>query len=201
MTAALYSDSCQRWRWEAYDATDEALESLWADLEWERRRIAADDELDDAVRAATLQFLADRLEPVVTELDWRRRKRLHKFPARTGYSRDTLDAIRQRINLVHILENRGLHLRKVGKSWRTSCPFHQGDNPDALAVWRDPDGQEHFRCFACGAGGDVFTVVQALDRLDFRQAVEGLAAVAGLDLPDLTQPRIVFVDAEVSSGR
>ncbi len=190
MSAALYSDPCPRWRWEAYDATDEALESLWADLEWERHRIAADDTLNDDVRRNTLAFLADRLEPVVAELDWRRRKRLHKMPAHTGYSRDTLDSIRQRINLVHILENRGLRLRKVGKSWRTSCPFHQGDNPDALAVWRDPDGQEHFRCFACGAGGDVFTAVQALDRLDFRQAVEGLASVAGVDLPDPTRRTI-----------
>ncbi len=185
MTLSLYHDyPAQRWQWEAYDATDEGLESAWADLEWERRRIAADDTIGDDVRANTLTFLAHRLEPIVAELDWRRRKRLHKFPPHTGYSRDTLDNIRQRVNLVHVIENRGLQVRKVGKSWRTACPFHQGSNPDALAIWRDPDGAEHFRCFSCGAGGDVFTVIQALDRLDFRQAVEGLANVAGVDLPD-----------------
>lgn len=184
MSAVLYPDPTQRHRWEAYDATDEELEAAAIDLEWEQRRIAADDEIDDAVRTATLDFLAHRLEPIVAELDWRRRQRLHKFPAHTGYSRETLDSIRQRINLVHVLENHGLLLRKVGKTWRTSCPFHSGSNPDALAVWRDPDSQEHFRCFACCAGGDVFTAVQALDRLTFRQAVEGLAAVAGVELPD-----------------
>jgi DNA primase len=41
-----------------------------------------------------------------------------------------------------------------------------------------------FHCFGCGVGGDVFNFMMRQDRVTFPEAVRGLAAVAGIPLPD-----------------
>ncbi len=66
--------------------------------------------------------------------------------------------------------------RFVGK-----CPFHDDKKPSmsvnsALGI---------YKCFACGAGGDVFKFVTEHEKTDFRSAVEWVAQIIGFRLPDL----------------
>lgn len=186
-TIPTSTPSRNAWHADAYLADDDALAALAADLEWELDRVAADDEMSDDVRENTLAFLRHRLEPVEREQALRRRRNIQHPPlARGGYPRDVLDAIRQRLSLPNVLHNRGVELRRAGQTWRGCCPFHAGSNPSALAVWLD-----RFTCFGCGASGDVFTAMQALDGLNFRQAVEGLAAVADVELPPRVAVRVI----------
>lgn len=50
--------------------------------------------------------------------------------------------------------------------WRTTCPIHGGSNDQALYY------DEHsFKCFSCGAYGDVIDFVQLLNSCSFRQAL------------------------------
>ncbi len=57
-----------------------------------------------------------------------------------------------------------------------SCPFHSERSPSCHIFG---EKEEAFNCFGCGATGDVFEFVQKRERLDFRGAVDFLAARIG----------------------
>lgn len=69
-------------------------------------------------------------------------------------------------------------LRRVGRNWVGLCPFH-AERSGSFNV-RDETGR--YRCFGCGAAGDVFKFIQEIDHVDFVTAVEQLAAKAGIQL-------------------
>jgi len=77
-----------------------------------------------------------------------------------------VEAIRQRADLIAIIENYGIKIKKAGNSWRGMCPFHEGKSP-ALAVY--PDEQTWY-CYACNIGGDVFEFVKRIENCDFKTA-------------------------------
>lgn len=47
------------------------------------------------------------------------------------------------------------------------CPFHQGDRTPSLKVY----GKD-FHCHACGANGDIFTFVQMIEGVGFKEAFQ-----------------------------
>jgi DNA primase len=69
-------------------------------------------------------------------------------------------------------------LRRVGRNQVGLCPFH-AERSGSFNV-RDETGR--YRCFGCGAAGDVFKFVQEIEHVDFVNAVEQLAAKAGIQL-------------------
>ena len=69
-------------------------------------------------------------------------------------------------------------LRRVGRNWVGLCPFHS-EKSGSFNV-REETGR--YKCFGCGAGGDVFKFVQEIEHLDFVAAVEHLANRAGIQL-------------------
>lgn len=60
---------------------------------------------------------------------------------------------------------------------RAPCILHGGSNASSFS-WRD-DGLWH--CHSCGEGGGKITLVRAVRRCGFREAVEFLAALAGVE--------------------
>jgi len=72
-----------------------------------------------------------------------------------------------------------LQLRNAGGgSLKGLCPFHDEKTPSfnvtpARGLWY---------CFSCSEGGDVIKFIERVDNLGFAEAVERLAARAGLDL-------------------
>lgn len=71
-----------------------------------------------------------------------------------------------------------VQLRQVGSRWRGLCPFH-AEKTGSFYV-NAVDGLYH--CFGCQASGDAITFVREQEHLDFVQAVERLAAKAGITL-------------------
>jgi DNA primase len=69
-------------------------------------------------------------------------------------------------------------LRKRGNDLIGLCPFHAERTPSFHV---HPD-RGFFKCFGCGAGGDVFTFYQRLENLTFPEALRALAARAGVEL-------------------
>jgi DNA primase len=69
-------------------------------------------------------------------------------------------------------------LRKSGRRWQGLCPFHAEKTP-SFSVNAE-EGLYH--CFGCQASGDVIKFVREVDHLDFVEAVERLAARAGIQL-------------------
>ena len=87
-----------------------------------------------------------------------------------------LDELRARTPL-HGLIGRKTRLLKSGRNWKGCCPFH-GEKTPSFYVYDD-----HFHCFGCGAHGDAITFVMRSEGASFPEAVERLAAEAGMDVP------------------
>jgi DNA primase len=71
-------------------------------------------------------------------------------------------------------------LQRKGRNLWACCPFHQEKTP-SFSV--NSEGQ-YFKCFGCGKGGDVFTFVMAVERMDFPEALHLLAERAHIPIPE-----------------
>ena len=69
-------------------------------------------------------------------------------------------------------------LRRVGGRFTGLCPFHDERTP-SFSV--NPVDKLYY-CFGCGKGGDLIDFVRETEQLDFAEAVESLAARAGIEL-------------------
>jgi DNA primase len=69
-------------------------------------------------------------------------------------------------------------LRHRGRRWVGLCPFHTEKTP-SFSINAE---EGLFYCFGCGVHGDVIHFVRELEHLDFVEAVERLAARAGIQL-------------------
>jgi DNA primase len=91
--------------------------------------------------------------------------------------------IQQASDIVEVISEH-LALRPKGKEMVGLCPFHKDTRP-SLNV---SPSKQIFKCFACGAGGTVFTFVQLREGLTFPQAVERLAQRAGIEVKPIHRP-------------
>jgi DNA primase len=94
-----------------------------------------------------------------------------------AFHRDDIERVRHATNIVELLEG-VTTVRKRGRTFTAICPFHQEKTP-SLSI---DIAQGLYHCFGCQAGGDVFKFVQETQGLDFSEAVEQLAARAGIAL-------------------
>ena len=72
---------------------------------------------------------------------------------------------------------RGVRLARSGRQWKGCCPFH-GEKTASFYVYDD-----HYHCFGCGVHGDAITFVMQSLGIGFPEAVEQLAAEAGMRVP------------------
>jgi DNA primase len=94
-----------------------------------------------------------------------------------------VEQVRERTDIVEII-GQHVQLRKTGRSFKGLCPFHQEKTPSFIVF---PDSQ-NFHCFGCGAGGDVFSFVMQIDRVEFHEALQTLARQVGVTLEAAPPP-------------
>ncbi len=75
-------------------------------------------------------------------------------------------------------------MAKRGREFVGLCPFHNEKTPSFTVN----DDKGFFYCFGCGAHGDVIGFLMQAEKLSFPEAVERLAAEAGLEVP-VSTPR------------
>jgi len=85
--------------------------------------------------------------------------------------------IQQANDIVDVISEH-VSLKKKGREMVGLCPFHDDHRPS----FNVNVAKQIFKCFACGAGGDVFKFVQMRENLTFPQAIERLAERAGIKL-------------------
>lgn len=73
-----------------------------------------------------------------------------------------------------------LPVQSAGKNFKCICPFHNDTRP-SLNIDRK---WQNFKCWACGASGDVFTFVEKYDKVNFVEAMSILAKRAGIAMDD-----------------
>ena len=87
--------------------------------------------------------------------------------------------VKDSVDIVGVI-GRYVRLKKAASSrWTGLCPFHQEKTPSfsvnsALNI---------YKCFGCGAAGDVIKFVQEIERLTFWEALKLLAEQHGIPLP------------------
>jgi DNA primase len=86
------------------------------------------------------------------------------------------EEIRSRSDIVEII-GAVVQLQRRGRNWVGLCPFHQEKTPSFNV---DPVTQS-FKCFGCGASGDVFTFIERHENMSFVEAAEYLARRAGVE--------------------
>ncbi|TWB15612.1 DNA primase [Nitrospirillum bahiense] len=94
-----------------------------------------------------------------------------------------LDELRGRLSLSGVVA-RHVKLSRAGHEFRAPCPFHREKTPSFYVN----DEKGFFHCFGCGAHGDAIAFVMRVGNQSFVDAVEMLAAEAGLDVPRASQP-------------
>ncbi len=94
-----------------------------------------------------------------------------------------VEQVRERTDIVEII-GQHVQLRKTGRSFKGLCPFHQEKTPSFIVF---PESQ-NFHCFGCGAGGDVFSFVMQIDRVEFHEALQTLARQVGVTLEAAPPP-------------
>ncbi|MBV8888687.1 MAG: DNA primase [Alphaproteobacteria bacterium] len=92
-----------------------------------------------------------------------------------------LDELRGRVSLAALVGRR-VRLTRKGRELAGLCPFHNEKTPSFYVV----EDKGFFHCFGCGAHGDAIGFTMRADNLDFVEAVERLAAEAGLAVPQST---------------
>lgn len=74
----------------------------------------------------------------------------------------TKDEIKQKYSMCEVVERYGLNPNRSGF---IQCPFHEGDHDASMKIYKDS-----YYCFGCGASGDIFTFVQKMDNMTFKEA-------------------------------
>ena len=89
-----------------------------------------------------------------------------------------IDDVKSRLDIVELISSY-VNLQRSGSSLKANCPFHQERTPSFFVF---PDRQS-WRCFgACAEGGDAFSFVMKAERVEFRDALQNLAARVGVTL-------------------
>jgi DNA primase len=102
-----------------------------------------------------------------------------------------LDELRARTPIAAII-GRSVRLTRSGREQKGCCPFH-GEKTPSFYVYDD-----HFHCFGCGEHGDVISFLMKSTGAGFIEAVETLAAEAGLEVPKAT-PQAAEAEARRAS--
>src|SRR6267154_1975546 len=98
-----------------------------------------------------------------------------RFPA------SFLDDLRARLPVSEVVGRR-VKLKKAGREWKGLSPFNKEKTPsffvnDQKAAWFD---------FSSGKNGNIFDFVMQTEGVNFPEAVERLASMAGVPLPRVT---------------
>jgi DNA primase len=88
------------------------------------------------------------------------------------------DTVKERIDLVALINESGVPLKRAGRVYKGLCPFHVEKTPSFQV---DPD-RRNYKCFGCGEAGDCFTWLEKREGLTAAEALHTLAERAGVEL-------------------
>lgn len=117
-------------------------------------------------------------------------------------SRDFIQLLLARIDLVDLI---GLQIqlnKKSNSNYFARCPFHN----EKSASFSVSQPKQFYYCFGCGAHGNAIDFLMQHDQLNFPEAIEALARIAGMEVPktasyvkkDDTLPGLYDIVAQVT---
>lgn len=90
---------------------------------------------------------------------------------------DQVQQIKDRLNILDVIEQY-VKLTKAGKNYKGLSPFSKEKTPSFFV---SPDKGMYYD-FSSGQGGDIFSFVEKIEGVDFKEALKMLAEKAGIEL-------------------
>lgn len=101
-------------------------------------------------------------------------------------SDQVIEQVRTSSDIVSIVRDYVPDLKKAGRNWKCCCPFHSEKTPSFVV---SPE-KGIFRCFGCGAAGDVFKFVMLIENISWIEAVKKLAQKSGITITETANEKI-----------
>ena len=95
------------------------------------------------------------------------------------YQREVVEEVRQANDILSLVSSY-VSLKKRGSNYFGLCPFHSEKSP-SFSVRPE---RQMYHCFGCGKSGDPISFVMEYENYSFKEAVDFLAARAGIKLPE-----------------
>ena len=89
-----------------------------------------------------------------------------------------IDELLTRTDIVDVIDTR-VPLKKAGREFKACCPFHNEKTPSFTVS----QVKQFYHCFGCGAHGSAISFLMEFEHMEFVEAVEELAHLAGLEVP------------------
>ena len=89
-----------------------------------------------------------------------------------------------RIDIVEVI-NKVSPLKRTGKNFMCCCPFHKEKTP-SFSVSQQ---KQFFKCFGCGASGNVIGFLMRYEGLSYPEAIRKLAELIGMTVPETPRDR------------
>ncbi len=89
-----------------------------------------------------------------------------------------IEEVLARTDIVELIERR-VPLKRAGSEFQSRCPFHEENTPSFTVSPK----KQFYHCFGCGAHGSAIGFLMQYEGLEFLDAVEELARMAGLEVP------------------
>ena len=99
----------------------------------------------------------------------------------TFIAQDEINSIRQSVSIVDVISSY-ISLTQKGKNYFGVCPFHEDHSP-SMSVSEE---KQIYKCFSCGATGNVFTFVENFLNVSFGEAVSIIADKVGISIKHST---------------
>ena len=93
-----------------------------------------------------------------------------------------IDELLVKTDIVNFIDSY-VPLKKQGTSHAACCPFHDEKTPSFNVIAK----KQFYHCFGCGVSGNVISFAMSYLNQDFPEAIETLAARAGLEVPKDSQ--------------
>jgi DNA primase len=105
--------------------------------------------------------------------------------------REFIELVLAKIDIVDLI-NTSLPLRKKsGNNYFACCPFHN----EKSASFSVSQPKQFYYCFGCGAHGNAIDFLMQHERLAFPEAIEALARIVGMEIPQTGQTTVKKEDS------
>ena len=91
-------------------------------------------------------------------------------------TQEIINKVIDNVNIVEVISSY-LPVLPDGSGFKAVCPFHNDTNPSM----KISTTKKIYKCFSCGAGGNVIQFVQNYEKIPFSKALEKLAKKIGID--------------------
>ncbi len=97
------------------------------------------------------------------------------------FRNEDLDKVITQLNIVEVI-GEYVDLKKTGSNYKGLCPFHKDTNPSFMVS----TSKNIYKCFVCGAGGNVIKFYMEYNKLTYGEAVYELSKKYNLNISPIS---------------